>query len=86
MFHDPPLHCQHFFLFIRIRYELFKGARSKGLTLKHLSPTSYVAQVDKDGVSAAVVMAGLVNQLASEGSTLLDCLNSVYDIYGKTME
>jgi len=36
------------------------------------------AVVDKDGVSAAVIMAELVNELAAQGITLVDQLHKVY--------
>jgi phosphomannomutase len=41
-----------------------------------------MAVVDKDGVSAAVVMAELVNHLTAQGKTLVDCLHGVYERYG----
>lgn len=38
--------------------------------------------VDKDGVSAAVVMAELCLYLHHQGKTLVDQLQAVYDTYG----
>lgn len=38
--------------------------------------------VDKDGVSAAVVMGGMVNHLAAEGKTLISQLDAIYTEYG----
>ena len=40
------------------------------------------AVVDKDGVSAAVLMAELANHLAKQGITLVDALHNVYEKYG----
>ena len=38
--------------------------------------------VDKDGVSAAVVLAGMANDFAASGRTLLDALDDVHAAYG----